>query len=1193
MRHILFFLLTLASGTVWAQHFVNLTADEVAVDSVLPRWTYALPLPEGCDAETYAVELLYPEFVEMTEEEAQRCQNLTGGDRLPEMPVLERATVISRGTRTLLLSLMPVVYREGRYRALVSFMLKTDGAGEGDTLRTNGKTKPSTRAGQNEERYAGHSVLSSGKWAKVRVKETGLCRLTQDVIRRAGFTDLSRVKIYGYGGNIVPETLTDTYLTEHDDLKPVPSAMKDGERVFYARGPVSWERRDQRNRTRNPYADYGCYLITEGETSDDNTDIERIADEWRNSYERFYSLYEKDEYALFCGGRNLVEKTAADAQAGQSRTVSIDAPLGTRTEKGGVLTISVSAETAMSFEVEMNGVRLGGGTMALPAYSKATIETFSFDVATIEATNEVKVTPTSGGKMRLDYVMIYAKDVADNITAENMPIQTAEYDCNITTQDHHADTPVDLTIIIPTSQKLRTEAERLKAHHERHDGMTVRVVPADELYNEFSSGTPDVSAYRRYMKMMYDRAETEAEMPKHLLLMGKCVWDNRLLTEECRRLDANDLLLCYESENSVSETECYVAEDFIALLDDNEALYTQSGQRMEFRGIPDIGIGRIPAYTAEEAAVAVDKIMAYAENRNAGAWQNTLMFMGDDGNNNIHMNAANNLADNVARRFPGYDIRKVMWDDFTRVQSATGNRYPDCEAMIKAQQQSGALVMDYCGHGAANSISHEYVLTLADFQNFTNSNLPVWITASCDTSPYDGIEENIGETVLMSEKGGGIAFYGTTRTVFANYNEQINREFVCALLDTTDEGMPMTLGDANRQAKENLVVRQTDLTCNKLQYNLLGDPALRINAPVMRCVVDTVNGVPVGEGGRSAELHANSRVTVTGHVERGGKTIEDFCGQLAVSVKDSRVLRTCMNNADEANTPFTYYDRTNTLFMGTDSIRNGTFRFTFVMPRDINYTDDSGLMTLFAYGTKDMPTAHGETEAFTVGGSETVFNDSIGPSVFCYLNTPSFTNGGDVNTMPFFVAEISDNDGINASGAGIGHDMQLVVDNDPNMTFSLNDAFRFDFGSYTSGTTSCCLPELSTGRHTLTFRVWDILNNPSTTRLDFNVVNGMPHDVTSVSVTDNPVKTSTTFIIQHNRPAAQPDMRVEILDMSGRLLQTIEALAEKGTATVTAEWDVTAGDGRRLETGVYLYRVRSVCDGNVHVSKAKKLIVLR
>lgn len=1193
MRYSLLFLLSLVFGaTAQAQRFVNLTAREVAVDSVLPRWTYAVPLPEGCDADTYGVELLYPEFIDLTEEEARRCRELTGDAVLPAMPVVERMAVRSRKADQLLLSLTPIVYREGRYRALVSFMLKTDGDGNDSLRLTEGSVAMTTRAGDAASRYAAHSVLSTGRWAKVRVRETGLCRLTEDVIRRAGFTDLSRVRIYGYGGNLVPEKLTGIYLKEYDDLKPVASAMKDGARVFFAKGPVSWEQRDQRSRTRNPYADYGCYLITEGETPADTVDIERIADEWRVSCNRFYSLYEKDEYALFTGGRNLVEKTAADAQAGQCRTVSIAAPRGALKEKGGVLTLSLSAETDMAFTVEMNGTRIGGGTMSLPAYSKATIESFSFDVATMEAENEVTVTPASGGKMRIDYVMLYAREVEDAMPAENLPVQTAEYVCNITQQDHHADTPVDLTIIIPTSQRLRAEAERLKAHHESRDGMTVRVVPADELYNEFSSGTPDVSAYRRYMKMLYDRARTADETPKHLLLMGKCVWDNRLLTAECRKLDADDLLLCYESENSVSETECFVAEDFIALLDDDEALYKKNGTRMVFSGIPDIGIGRIPALTAEEAAVAVDKITAYAENRNAGAWQNTLMFMGDDGNNNIHMSAANGVADIVAQRFPGYDIRKVMWDDFTRVQSATGNRYPDCEDIVKTRQQDGALVMDYCGHGAANSISHEYVLTLADFQGFTNTNLPVWITASCDTSPYDGVEENIGETVVMSGKGGGIAFYGTTRTVFANYNEQINREFVCALLDTMEDGTSMTLGEANRRAKENLVVKQTDLTCNKLQYNLLGDPALRINTPVMRCVVDTINGIAVNGDARTATLHANSRVTVAGHLERGGERVENFAGRIAVTVKDSKELRTCLDNAGEANKPFTYYDRTNTLFTGSDSIRDGRFRFTFVMPRDINYTDESGLMTLFAYGAKDMPTAHGETEAFTVGGSETVFNDSIGPSVFCYLNTPSFMNGGDVNTMPFFVAEIRDNDGINASGAGIGHGMQLVVDNDPGLTFNLNDAFCFDFGSYTSGTTYCCLPELAAGRHTLTFRAWDILNNPSTTRLDFNVVNGLPHDVTSLSVTNNPVRTATTFIIQHNRPAAQPDMTVEILDMSGRLLQTVAAQTVRGSATATADWDVTSGSGQRLETGVYLYRVRSVCDGNVQVSKAKKIIVL-
>ena len=57
-----------------------------------------------------------------------------------------------------------------------------------------------------------------------------------------------------------------------------------------------------------------------------------------------------------------------------------------------------------------------------------------------------------------------------------------------------------MVIIIPTSQKLLAQAQRLARHHEEKDSLKVRIVPADELFNEFSSGTPDVSAYKRYMK---------------------------------------------------------------------------------------------------------------------------------------------------------------------------------------------------------------------------------------------------------------------------------------------------------------------------------------------------------------------------------------------------------------------------------------------------------------------------------------------------------------------------------------------------------------------------------------------------------------------------------------------------------------------------------------------------------------------
>ena len=80
-------------------------------------------------------------------------------------------------------------------------------------------------------------------------------------------------------------------------------------------------------------------------------------------------------------------------------------------------------------------------------------------------------------------------------------------------------------------------------------------------------------------------------------------------------------------------------------------------------------------------------------------------------------------------------------------------------------------------------------------------------------------------------------------------------------------------------------------------------------------------------------------------------------------------------------------------------------------------------------------------------------NDSIGPSIYCYLNTPSFTNGDNVNTTPYFVAQVTDKDGINAAGTGIGHDLQLTIDDEMGKTYVLNDNFTFDFGSYTSGTT--------------------------------------------------------------------------------------------------------------------------------------------
>lgn len=741
-----------------------------------------------------------------------------------------------------------------------------------------------------------------------------------------------------------------------------------------------------------------------------------------------------------------------------------------------------------------------------------------------------------------------------------------------------------MVIIIPTSQKLRKEAERLKEFHETRDALRVRIVPADELFNEFSSGTPDASAYRNYLKMLYDRAATEADMPKYLLLFGDCVWDNRMLTSDCRNLNADDYLLCFESENSFNEVSCYIDDGYFCMLDDGE------GENPLLRDKLDVAVGRFPVTTESDAKVMVDKVINYVTNANAGAWQNTMMFMGDDGNADIHMRDVNDVADLISSLHPGYNIKKVLWDAYKRETSSTGKSYPDASKAIKQQQAAGALIMDYAGHGRADQISHESVLRLSDFASFTNTNLPLWVTASCDIMPFDGMKSTIGETAVLNPKGGAVAFYGTTRTVYASHNKTMNTNFLTNVLTVTD-GKPMTIGEAQRLAKNSVKTNGNMEVVNNLQYSLLGDPAMSLSLPTLTVVVDSINGVDVTTG-TTVNVGAGSIMRVSGYV----KDAPQFNGVLAASVHDSRELITCLwNNRNEdeaASSPFTYYDRPKVLFNGNDSIVGGRFEFSFAVPKDINYTDGTGLINLYALSNDRTLIGNGYCESFIVGGGDVAENDSVGPSIYCYLNSPSFVNGGNVNSTPYFVAEIMDKDGINSSGNGIGHDLQLVIDGEMARTYNLNDNFSYDFGSYTRGTTYYNIPELEEGEHTLQFRAWDVFNNMSSTQLRFKVVKGLTPSLFSVSCTNNPATTSTTFIISHDRAGSTVDVGIDVFDMSGRLLWTHE---ESGVTTgnaYTVDWDLTVDGGQRLGTGVYIYRVRMWSDGSSQTSKAKKLIII-
>lgn len=350
------------------------------------------------------------------------------------------------------------------------------------------------------------------------------------------------------------------------------------------------------------------------------------------------------------------------------------------------LTIAVTAGAAASVQYRLNGKDLGNASLRLSSYNAAVEaeNTYKIEHTTSDT---IMVTTLSGGPVRMDYISYAYERPKPQPRLATDPFPVPEYVYAITNQDHHADPQADLVIIIPTSQKLRPQAERLAQMHRDRDSMRVNIVPADELYNEFSSGTPDANAYRRYLKMLYDRAgDDEAQMPKHLLLFGDAVWDCRMLTPECRSLNADDYLLAHESENSFSETDCYVNDGWMTLLDEGEGGASIRNDK------EDVAVGRIPVTTTAEAKAVVDKIIAYANNAHAGDWANTIMFMGDDGNNNLHMRDVDATAEYIGQLYPGYQIKKVMWDAYTRVSTSTGNRYPEVSRLLKQQQQAAPLL---------------------------------------------------------------------------------------------------------------------------------------------------------------------------------------------------------------------------------------------------------------------------------------------------------------------------------------------------------------------------------------------------------------------------------------------------------------------------------------------------------------------
>jgi len=751
------------------------------------------------------------------------------------------------------------------------------------------------------------------------------------------------------------------------------------------------------------------------------------------------------------------------------------------------------------------------------------------------------------------------------------------YAGEVQNQNLHASAPT--TLVIVTNPLFLAQAQQLGQFHFDHNMISVQVVPTTQVYNEFSCGQPDPTAIRDFIKMLYDRGTPDSR-PKYLLLFGDGSYDPK------NRIPGNNNLVpTFQSVESLNSTKSYVTDDYFGIMADN------AGQ--ESNGSIDIGIGRLPVSTVAEAQTMVDKIIHYSSNAYpvTSDWRNTLTFVADDENQNLHFQQAEEMCSIVKTKYPLFNVNKIYLDAYQLIEVPGGERFPDANRALNDAVAKGSLTINYTGHGGETGWSFEQVLTTADILSWKNKDkLPVFITATCEFSRFDNPERfTAGEMLILQPDGGAIALYSTTRLAFAGLNILLNKSFFQHFMDKANDGTYIKMGDLIRLSKND-----NNNNFQLRNFILLGDPAQSLAFSTLNVKTTGINGQPASQPDTVKGL---STVTVKGQIEDGGgQKVTNFNGVVNCKVYDKPVTNTTLGNRPENNEsyPANFVLQNSLLFKGDIPVEEGEFMFTFVVPKNISLQFGKGKLSYFAYN--DDSEASGYTDQIVIGGrDESIDPLNPGPEIALYLDDRTFVNGGTVGTAAILLVDLFDTNGINSLGLGIGHEIEAVLDNDRSNAMVLNDYYAPGFNSYTRGSVAYPLDGLSPGPHTLSLKAWDMYDNSSLKEISFYVPDYTAFLVKNVMNAPNPLVDQTNFIFQPQQSEnGGLDVQINIYNLKGiQVRKLVRTYAEPMESSPKIAWDGTDANGKILSNGIYPYKIIFKAKNGAYTETSQKLIIAR
>ncbi|MCC3151506.1 type IX secretion system sortase PorU [Hymenobacter sp. BT770] len=792
---------------------------------------------------------------------------------------------------------------------------------------------------------------------------------------------------------------------------------------------------------------------------------------------------------------------------------------------------------------------------------------------------------------------------------------------------------VDLVIV--TYPAFKGQAQRLANHRTSHDNLRVAVVTTSEVYNEYGSGGQDITAIRDMMKQLYDRAPQGKQM--QLLLFGDASfdyksdpynnksfepawWKDRTPFKNDADFDAvnQNYVPTYESRESLAPfyggafgQASYSSDDYFALLDDDEGEWSEQSPGSE---LLDIGVGRLPIRTpkgdrtnAEQAKLVVDKLISYDAPAAYGKWRNRITLVSDDGNGDLFVGQGSELIAKVIQTdYPVYNVHKVYLDLYPQLSVSAGQRSPEASRAIDQSVEQGSLIVNYLGHGGPKGWTDEQILTNASVLALRNANnLTFFTTGTCDFSTYDNPDfTSAGEQSLTDNPtGGAIGLFTTTRVVDAGLNAGLNQAYFNRVLRPLANGQMPSIGTVVMLSKNDYPGAGQPGVINNRNYTLLADPSMTLAYPRQTVALDSIRTrAGAGPWTPTDTLQALARVRLHGRLLNNGAVNSAFTGVAQVTIYDKpSTVKTLGNEAggdpNSADAPRPVVIQESVIYGGQANVVNGEFNLTFVVPKDINYNVGLGKVSLYAFDGTHRIDAHGYQLKQVGGAARDFLKDTTPPVIKLFMDNESFVFGGLTGQNTTLLAQLSDSSGINTTGAGIGHDITAVLDNDPTKLIVLNDSYVAKVGDFRSGQVNNLFKDLPTGPHTLRLKAWDTYNNSAEKEIEFIVAHNEKLALDHVLNYPNPFATSTTFFFDHNQAGSEPtnlDVQVQIFTVSGHLVRTLTAVVPSTDAHQRSiSWNGRDEYNDQLARGVYVYRlsVRSQLNGT-SVSKYEKLVIL-